>query len=155
MLDHIAVGPFLEQPAGKSAAPFAVGGRAHIELNEGACFLHIFPGRACFAGLQADDRVAGPERFARLHLEVAGQAVALVEEADDGFPLGHRRAGEGRIAFCGLDRRPFDPYGAALIVCRCVAVTAAGQRQRKQRAEDPGRPADPRQAHDASGLHAS
>jgi len=158
VLDDIAVGPFAEQPAGKGAPPFAVGAAAHVELHEGAGFLHIFPGRGGFARLQADDGVADAQRFARLHAEVAGQAVALVEQADDGGALGHRGAGQGG-AVGTANRGAFDPHRAGLIRARHVIVAASGQRQQAQeqrrrcrdRRDAPHRAAD----HDASGLHAS
>lgn len=58
MLHHVAVGSFLEQPARKVAAPLIVGGAAHVELNEGSGFLHIFPRSSRLTRLQADDRIA-------------------------------------------------------------------------------------------------
>jgi hypothetical protein len=37
-----------------------------------------------------NDRIAGPDRHARLHLQIVDDPVALVEEADDRNPLLHR-----------------------------------------------------------------
>jgi hypothetical protein len=95
MLHHIAVGPFAEQPAGKGAPPFSIRAAAYVELNESAGFLHIFPRGGRFAGLEPHDRIAYAQRLARLHLKIAGEAVALVEQAHHRDPLRHGRAGQG------------------------------------------------------------
>jgi hypothetical protein len=154
VLHDIAVGPFAEQPAGKIAPPFAVRTAAHIQLHEGAGFLHIFPWRAGFAGLQAHDCIAHAHRFARLHRQVAGQAVALVEQADHRHALRHGRAGQGG-GVTRPDRRPLDPDRAGLVGNRLVAVATGGQGQQGRAKQD--RQASPRRTadHDASGLHAS
>jgi hypothetical protein len=154
MLHDIAVGPFAEQPAGKIAPPFAVGTASHIQLHEGPGFLHIFPWRAGFAGLKPHDRVAHPQRFARFHRQVAGQAVALVEQADHCRALCHRRAGQGG-GFTRPDRRPLHPDRAGLVGGGHITVATSGQRQQRRAKQD--RQASPRRTadHDASGLHAS
>jgi len=95
VLDDVAVWPFLEQPAGEVAAPFIVGGAAHVELDEGPGFLNIFPRRGRLACLKAHDGIAHTQRIAGLHGEVRGDAVALVEQADHGHTLRHRRALQG------------------------------------------------------------
>jgi hypothetical protein len=162
VLHDIAVGPFAEQPAGKIAPPLAVRAAAHVELHESAGFLHIFPGRAGFASLQPHDRVAHAQRFARLHRQVAGQAVALVQKADDGTAFPHRGAGQGATGG-RLDRQSFDLYRATLVCGRHVILAARRQRQgaaqhgqadnclvqdrRDHSRRTPG--------HAASGLHAS
>ncbi|KMS58705.1 hypothetical protein V473_02890 [Sphingobium cupriresistens LL01] len=130
MLHDIAVGPFAEQPAGKSASPLAIGATAHVQLDESAGFLHIFPWRAGFARLQPHDRIAHAQRFARLHGEVAGQAVALVEQADDGVALRHRRGAGQRAAGGRPDRRSFDLDRSGLVTRGHVILAARGQRQR-------------------------
>ena len=91
MLDHIAVGPFLEQPARKDAIPFVVALVLHRELHEGTGFGRVFPWRGLFAGAQADDRAADARRIAGLHFEIADQPVTLVEQAEHGDAFGHRR----------------------------------------------------------------
>ncbi|KKW93132.1 hypothetical protein YP76_05875 [Sphingobium chungbukense] len=152
MLDHIAVRPFPEQPAGKVAAPFIVGGAAHVELHEGAGFLNIFPGGGGFAGLEPDDGVAHAQRFAGLHLEVGGDAVALVEQADHRDPLVHRCTGQGRfVAVANL--LPFDPDGTGTVPAGHVVATAA--REHQGAAENRQETSRRAQRHDASGLHAS
>ncbi|AJR22895.1 hypothetical protein TZ53_03055 [Sphingobium sp. YBL2] len=152
MLHDIAVGPFPEQPAGKVAAPFIVGGAAHVELNEGAGFLHIFPGRRGFAGLQPNNGIAHAQRFARLHRQVGGDAVALVEQADHRHPLVHRRAGEGRLVAIA-DLLPLDADRTALVLRRQIVAAATGQYQgAAENRQETSRRAP---HHDASGLHAS
>jgi hypothetical protein len=94
VLDDVAFRPVLEQPAGKDPAPFVVGRAAHVELHESAGFRDIFPRSRLFTGLKAHDGVADAQRFTGLHRQVAGQAVALVEKADDRDAFLHRRAGQ-------------------------------------------------------------
>jgi len=158
VLHDIAVGPFAEQPAGKIAPPFAVGAAAHVQLHESAGFLHIFPWRAGFARLQADDRIAHAQRFARLHGQVAGQAVALVEQADDGTTLRHRGAGR-RAVGRGADRRAFHLDRAALVGGRHIGLAAGAERQgtgkQGQGVEDRRDASRRTPGHAASGLHAS
>ncbi|EQB32790.1 hypothetical protein M529_08095 [Sphingobium ummariense RL-3] len=157
MLDDIAVGPLAEQPAGKVAPPLAVRRAAHVQLHEGAGFLHILPGRAGLAGLQPHDRVARAQRLARLHLQVHGDAVALVQQADHRDSLGHRRAGQ-RGVLRGAHGTALDADGAGLVGRGNIVAAAGGQHRRAaQRCERQDRQDAPRRApdHDASGLHAS
>jgi hypothetical protein len=129
VLHDIAVGPVPEQPAGKIAPPLAIGAAAHIQLDESAGFLHIFPWRAGFARLQPHDRIAHAQRFARLHRQVAGQAVTLVQQADDRRALGHRRAGQS-AARARPDRRALDLDRPGLVAHGHIIAAARGQRQR-------------------------
>ncbi|MBB6426059.1 hypothetical protein HDC35_001790 [Sphingopyxis sp. JAI128] len=142
MLDHITVGPLAENPAGKDAIPFVVALILHRQLDEGAGFGRIFPRRGLFTSAQADDRAPDPSRVAGLHLEFADEAVALVEQADDGNALGHWR-------------RAFDPadflrhtFGFGDLG-RLVAAAAFGRRPvaRGQRGRR-----DKRQERDTEGL---
>jgi len=64
---------------------------AHVELDEGSGQPLDLPGRARLAGAEAHDDVADAHRLAGLQRQIARQAVPLVEQADDGDPLGHRR----------------------------------------------------------------
>jgi hypothetical protein len=129
VLDDIAIGPVAEQPAGEVAPPLAVRAGTHIELNKSTDFLEIFPRRAGFACLEPHDRVADAQRFARLHRQVAGQAVALVEQADHRDPVAHRRAGQGGRAAIA-DPAAFYFHRAGLVGNRHVIVAARGKRQR-------------------------
>ncbi|BBD96516.1 hypothetical protein SAMIE_1000170 [Sphingobium amiense] len=154
MLNHIAIGAVAEQPAGKGAPPFAVTARPHVQLHESAGFLHILPRRGRFARLQADDGVADTQRFARLHRQVAGQAVALVQKADDGGSLRHRRAGN-RFGADAADRAAFDLYRAGAVGGGHVVAAAGRQRQQEKARQDRQGLAHRGPGHAASGLHAS
>ncbi|EQB13156.1 hypothetical protein RLDS_17705 [Sphingobium lactosutens DS20] len=159
MLHHIAVGPVAKQPAGKSAPPLIVGAAAHVQLHERARFLDIFPWRGRLARLQPHDRITHAHRLARLQRQIAGQAVALVQQAQHGGSFGHRRAGHDAIVG-GADRRAFHldrpgPIGrrqGVIVAARCQRQ-GAGQHDHvwKDRRERPRRAS----AHAASGLHAS
>jgi hypothetical protein len=94
VLDDVAIWPLLEQPAGKYAMPLIVAAFTHVELHESAGFRHLLPRCGLLAGPQPDDRIVDAKSLARLHLERAGDTVALVEDADFGDALRHRRAGQ-------------------------------------------------------------
>lgn len=104
MLDHVTVGPFAEDPARKDAIPFVVALILHAKLDEGAGFRRILPRRGGFAGAQAHDRTTDADRFAGLHLDIANQPVALVEQTEHRDALVHR----GRaLDTANLLRHPF------------------------------------------------
>ncbi|KQM38002.1 hypothetical protein ASE59_11945 [Sphingomonas sp. Leaf10] len=64
----------------------------------------LLPRRGAFAGAQADDHVANPSRLSGFQRQVAGFAVALVEQADHRDPIGHRRrTGEQAAVQPGID----------------------------------------------------
>lgn len=143
MLDNIAFGAILEQPAGKYPTPFVILGAAHVQLNKCAGFRHIFPRRGHLASTQANNHIAHPQRLARFHFQVTGQAITLVEQADHRFPLGH---GSCRI-FAGLDGQP--GFGTAIFndcacpvgighLTRIIAIARAEQRQSDQPGQLPG-----------------
>jgi hypothetical protein len=90
VLHHIALGPLAEQPAGEHPPPFLLARSADVELHKRADLLLALPRGGRLAGAQADDGVADAERLPRLHGKVAGDAVALVEEANDSNALVHR-----------------------------------------------------------------
>jgi hypothetical protein len=154
VLHDVAIRPFLEQPSREVAPPFIVGSAAHIELHKGAGFLNIFPRRAGFAGLQADDRIADAQGVARLHGEVSRDAVALVEQADHGNALRHRRAGQGRGAAVA-DFLPLDLHRASLIGGGDIIAAARREGQQQSKGQDRQGRARRSPDHDASGLHAS
>jgi hypothetical protein len=139
VLDHVAVGPLAENPARKDAIPFVVALILHRQLDERTRFGRIFPRRRLFARAQPDDRAADACRFAGLHLEFADEPVAFVEQADDGYALGHR----GRA----FDAADFLPHafgfgdgrdcGAATRFRRCPV--AGGQRGRGHKRDQRGR----------------
>jgi hypothetical protein len=139
MLDHVAVRPLAENPAREDAAPFVVALILYRQLDERARLGRVFPRRGLFASTQSHDRAAHPCRFARLHLEIADQSVAFVEQANDGDAFGHRRGALDsadflRHAFRFCDRRN---GGAAASFRRCPV--ASGQRGRSQKRDQRGR----------------
>ena len=139
MLDHIAVGAFAENPARKDPIPFVVALVLHGQLDKGARLGRIFPRRGRLARAQPHDRAADPRGIARPHLEFADEAVAFVEQADDGNALGHRS--------CALDAADFLRHafgfcdgrdgGAAPRFRRCPV--AGGQRGRGQKRDQRSR----------------
>ena len=140
---------------------------AHVELNEGAGQRILLPGRGLFAGAQAHDRIADAHRLPRLQRQVAADAVALVEQADDGDPFGHRRTagGQRRIGSGNsLDPVALGGIGGQVLrrdrpVCRPITAMPgaiaedAGHRERDQQ-DAGGQPAADPWAH-PSGVHAS
>ena len=105
--------------------PFLVARFEDVELHERAGFGRVFPRRGFLAGAQADDGVAGAQRFARLHGEVTGDAVALVEQADDGDALRHGGAGEGGLA-CLDDVARHADRAVLIGLFQIVGAAAAG-----------------------------
>ncbi len=62
----------------------------HDQLHECAGFLRRFPLCCAFAGTQANDGTAEANTFAGFERDVADQAVAFVEQAENGDPFLHR-----------------------------------------------------------------
>jgi hypothetical protein len=121
---------------------------ADEDLDEGAGQLLRLPRRRRLAGAQPHDHVLDPERLARLHDEIARQAVALVEQADHRHPVLHRRRA-GRFRDYGLgdvdDRR----LAALLPAGRALVAAGDGGEGRCEDRETAGAP------HPGSGVHAS
>lgn len=124
------------------------------QLHEGPGFLGRFPLGGAFAGAQADDGTADADALAGFERDVADEAIAFVEQAEDGDPLRHfcdpgigvfltrsDRRSLGNRADVGGGRR----RGFALAI-------AAGQRERSQSGGSEGERAARHQA--ASGVHA-
>jgi hypothetical protein len=155
VLDDVERRRFLVDPAGENAVELALR-VAHVELHERAGQLLHFPGRGGFAGPEADDHAAGLDRLARLHLELAGDAVALVKQAQHRHPFAHRRRARCKLGHClgyidgfrlGLGLR------VALPLLRLAAASLAAGCKRKQ--EGSGAGAKAQAAHPWSGVHAS
>jgi hypothetical protein len=149
VLDHVERRGFLVEPAGEGSAvaAFAV---AHVELDEGAGQLLHLPGRGRLAGAQAHDHVAGPHRLTGSQAELAHLPVALVEQAQGGDPLRHRR-GAGRQPGHGLWDVDGLHFGGEVLTgpidLRRARGAAGGQRGE-------GEEADVRPAHAPSGVQA-
>jgi hypothetical protein len=88
VLDRVERGRLLVEPAGEGPAEAAVS-LAHVELDEGAGQHLLLPRRRRLAGAQADDDVADPHGMAGLELDVARDAVALVEQPQHSHPIRH------------------------------------------------------------------
>ena len=148
MLDDVERRALLPQPAGEDALELALR-IAHVDLDERAGQPLLLPGRGRLAGEQPDDDVADPHRLARAQAEVPLLKVALVEQVEDGHPLGHRRRPGRNLRHRLVDR---DDLGLALVAgvpLGRTAGTAGGKRQRDGQRED--RPAP----HAYSGVQAS
>jgi hypothetical protein len=154
VLDDVAVGPFLEQPAGKHPPPILAAMIEHHELHESAGFLRILPLRGALARAQTHHRAPDPHALSRFQPDIPDEAVALVEQAQHRLALFHRSdtgigilgAGRGsclgqRAGVCGRWRR------------RIVAAIASGQRQRGPGQRQRCQPAGGCTAHAASGVH--
>lgn len=150
MLNDIAFGPFLEQPAGKDAIPFIIALFLHRQLHKGSGFGRQFPRRRPFAGAQAHNGAANARAVARAHFQIADQAIAFVEQRNHRHPFRHRGG-------------PFDP--AALFGHRAGARhfrlgldrhwpglwrTVAAREQQARRQHQSARA-----HHSAPGRHAS
>jgi hypothetical protein len=129
---------------------------AHVELDEGAGQLLYLPGRAGLAGAQANHDVADPHRLAGLEREVAGEAVALVEQAQHRDPLRHRsrprRLGGDRLR--NVDRPGLARRLAIALPFRRAFGPAGGERGEAEEEQRPG--VDHcRRHHGAPGVQAS
>jgi hypothetical protein len=157
VLDHVEAGRFEELPAREHLAPFAVGaGIADQNLHEGTRLAREFPWRGALARLEADDDVPHPARFSGFHLEVLRQVVALVEQADDGDPLGHRRGPFVRGHGADRPRLPqvFRDVGLDRARRRRSLILARGKGQQRQ--QKSGSATQRRSEHrQEPGLHAS
>jgi hypothetical protein len=109
--------------------PLIVAAFTHVELHEGAGFGDFFPRRGLLAGAQTDDGIVDAKGLARPHLERAGDAVTLVEDADFGDALRHRRAGQAAIARGDRIAGHFLRVARIGVIAGCLARTAGGESQ--------------------------
>jgi hypothetical protein len=151
MLDDVERRRLLVEPAREDAVegPLGVG---HVELDEGAGQLLDLPRRRRFAGAQADDDVPDPHRLAGLQRQVPLDAVALVEQADHGDALRHRRRAR---RFAGhrlrnVHRRLLDRRLAVTLALRRALGPAGGERRQRGQRHGGGDP-----VHASSGVQAS
>ena len=97
MLDDVQGRRFPEQPAGKNPFPLIFartirGALIDQKLDKGSLLGCQFPRRGPFAGTQADDCAADPDRLAGPKFKIARQAITLVEKAERRNAFRHRRA---------------------------------------------------------------
>jgi len=153
VLDRVERGRILEQPAREDLVPAELlgGAAAFLDecLNEGALFLGLLPGKRLLASGDLDHEVADPACLARLHHQVLGQVVALVEDAQRDHAVLVGRA--DLLALGGLGRpclHPGDRIGNAgiLRLGRRLALAAAGQ----QRQQDENRRKGGKSLHESS-----
>jgi hypothetical protein len=129
-------------------------------LHERAGFGRVFPRRGALASRQLDDHIANAPRFAAFQHDILGDVVALVEQAQRGHPVAHRRAK------CAFDHRALArrnrPIGLRYFGWRrggrIALLAAPGQRGRNEAARENASP-NPRwlcgAAHQSSGDQAS
>jgi hypothetical protein len=142
VLDHIERRRFLVQPSGKGPLPGFIR-PLDVDLNEGAGQFLRFPGRSRFARPQAHDHVFPPHRLSGMKRDVLDDAVALVEDAEDGDPLRHRR--HARL----VDARRHRGVGNDRLRGMLLVATAA-RREREDSQERCGKP-----VHAYSGIQGS
>jgi hypothetical protein len=152
MLDDVEARRLLVEPAGEDAAESALA-LGHVDLDEGAGQLLLLVRRRRLAGAQANDQVLEAPRLARPHAELAADPVPLVEDADDGDPLGHRRGARRDL---GHGLRDLDDLGLRLdivllnLALRRAGRPAGGDGEERRRGRYAGEP-----RHGQSGVQAS
>jgi hypothetical protein len=154
VLNDVAFRPVPEEPAGEDAIPFVVPRLAHVELHEGAGLGRVFPRCGLLARAHAHHGGAPAERLARLHLKIAGEAVALVEDADHGHTLGHGRAGQGVCRSRYAAHWPGLGIGRGFILALLLATARGEQPGHGEAGQPPARRDAPAGNH-ASGAQDS
>jgi hypothetical protein len=96
MLDHVERRRLFVQPTRKHPVPALVR-PLHVDLDERAGQLFRFPRRGRLARPQAHDHVLPADRLAGSQSDILDDAIALVEEAEDGDSLRHRS--DSRLRF--------------------------------------------------------
>jgi len=126
VLDGVERRRFLVEPARKSAVPALVR-LLHVELDERAGQLFIFPRRRRLARPKPHDHILPSHRLAGVERDVLNDTVALVEDAEHRHALRHRR--HSTLA-CGSRRRL--PRTRQRCVLLLASLTARGERERDQ-----------------------
>jgi hypothetical protein len=142
MLDDVERRRFLEQPAREDPLPAPVG-KLDVELYERARQGFALPRSGRLARAQPHHDVLDPHRLARPQRNVADDAVALVEQAQDCHPLSHGR--DASLVACRRPRLRNRPLALRLPLGLAIAVAARGTKP--QRDEENGR-----SAHAQSGV---
>ncbi len=135
--------------------PLIVPAFAHVELHEGAGLGHFLPGRGRLAGAQPHDGIVDAEGLARLHAERAGDAVALVEQADFRHALRHRRARQAGSAAHGIAGDLFGRAGIGIGFGRLARATSRQRGDEGGQGETAARRRDAPGPDHASGAQAS
>jgi hypothetical protein len=99
----------------------------HIELNERAGQLFLFPWRGRFACAQADNHILPPHRLTRTQRDILDDPIALVEDAEHRDALRHRRHAILARRTRGDLPRPGDASARLF-----VALAARSERKRGQ-----------------------
>jgi hypothetical protein len=90
MLDDVERRRFLVKPAREDPVPAAVG-LLHVKLDERPGELLVLPWCGHLARPQPNDDVFPADRLAGMERHVLHDAVALIEDAENGHSLRHRR----------------------------------------------------------------
>jgi hypothetical protein len=132
-------------------------GVGDVELDEGAGELLDLPGGGGLAGAQADDDVADPHRLARLQREVAFDAVTLVEQADHGDALRHRRRSRrlARHRLRNVDRLRLGRRLAIILTLGRALGIAGGERRQRGKRQGRENGTGGGAAHASPGVQAS
>jgi hypothetical protein len=115
-----------------------------VDLDKGACQLFRFPGRGRFAGSQPHGDILDAHRLAGPQCQVADDSVTLVEQAQHGDALSHRRY--SRL----LCRRTRNVERDRLVLGSLVATVAAAYDHQQGDRKEAGYA-----GHAYSGFHAS
>ncbi|GAA0756579.1 hypothetical protein GCM10009076_04450 [Erythrobacter ramosus] len=129
-----------------------------IDLHEGRSLLRHFPWRGALASGDADDHRADLAAFAGLQLDLFGDIVALVEEAEHRDALVHR----GRAVIIDRRGRAGRSYGAGItqrhhhrFVLGCAHVAGGKHQHARQREGQAELPHRAPQLSALPGVHAS
>jgi hypothetical protein len=150
MLDDVERRRFLVEPSREDALPPPLR-VADVELDEGAGELLNLPRRRRLARPKANDRVADPNRLARLEGQRARDTVALVEEAEHRDPLRHRgrAGGDARDGLRNVDGLRL---ARRLAITRLLLLHAPVAADQRGQSDESGAEREP---HAWSGVHAS
>jgi hypothetical protein len=160
MLDDVQRRRFFEKPARENFAPFVVG-TVNDQLDECAGKLVFFPRLRLVARFQAHNSVADVDGIAGAHLQIAGQAVPLVQYADRRDTFRHRCCGANfsgrRLGGHVRDQRSLNTQIVSSDRrATCWSLDNILNRRRSRRETDDRKNSADRPAiHAASGLHAS
>jgi hypothetical protein len=106
-----------------------------IKLDECARQPFAFPRSRGFACAKPHDRIVHANGLAGLHPDVAGDAVALVEESKDRHTIRHRRDTD---LLTGLDIGARQRHAVCRILTLILPAIATGRQQEHERAGSGG-----------------